>query len=147
MKLPRGASKLALARAEKALGVQLPAEARAWYLAHDGGGDDYVVDNRELLSLERIVDEFKVWKSLLDDGVFGANDHSEPGRGVQKKWWIPAWIPVTYDGSGNHDVLDMAPGTGGTIGQIVSFWHDDASRTVVARGFLAWLERVSWGEE
>jgi cell wall assembly regulator SMI1 len=139
-----GASEAALAAAEKALGRTLPEEVRAFYRHHDGT-DDYVVEGRELLSLERIADEWDIWRDLLEKGTFAANDHGAPGRGVQKRWWIWEWVPVTYDGSGNHHVLDLAPAKGGTYGQILSFWHDDEERKLVGKSFLAWLAKAKWG--
>ena len=54
---------------------------------------------------------------------------------------------MTHDGSGNHHVLDLAPGKSGKHGQILSFWHDEASRKVVGpKGFLEWLADATWGE-
>jgi cell wall assembly regulator SMI1 len=46
---------------------------------------------------------------------------------------------VTYDGCGNHHVIDLAPAPGGIRGQLLSLWHDDDPRQVVAESFLAWL--------
>ncbi|HEU4408845.1 MAG TPA: SMI1/KNR4 family protein [Polyangiaceae bacterium] len=146
MKLARGASGKSIASAERALGLTLPEEVVAFYRRHDGSGDPAAVEGRELLSLSRMVSEWKIWKDLLDAGTFGDNDHGRPGKGVQKKWWVPEWVPVTYDGAGNHHMVALAPAKGGTRGQILSFWHDDASRTVVAGGLLAWLEGATWGE-
>lgn len=147
VKLPKGASPKAIAAAEKALGVSFPEEVRAFYLRHDGGGDESICDERQLLSLEGMVSEWKVWKQLLDGGDFGANDHGSPDPGVQKKWWIPQWLPVTYDGSGNHHVVDLAPAKRGKVGQILSFWHDDDPRTIVAPDLLTWLaEQAVWGD-
>ena len=40
----------------------------------------------ELLSLSRMVGEWKIWKDLLDQGTFEANDHGRPDPGVQQKW-------------------------------------------------------------
>ncbi len=145
--LPAGASEQAIAAAESTLGITFPAEARAFYLAHDGNADDYTCAGRELLSLDGIVGQWKIWKDLFDTGTFGENDHGAPDPGVQQKWWIPEWIPVTYDGSGNHDILDMAPAAGGKVGQILAFWHDDSPRTLKAPDFLSWLEKVKWGED
>jgi cell wall assembly regulator SMI1 len=139
-----GAGEAALDAAEKALGRTLPEEVRAFYRHHDGT-DDYVVEGRELLSLERMADEWDIWRDLLERGDFGANDHGTPGPGVQKRWWIWEWVPVTYDGSGNHHVLDLAPAKGGAYGQILSFWHDDDPRAVVGKSFLAWLQKATWG--
>jgi cell wall assembly regulator SMI1/predicted DNA-binding WGR domain protein len=144
VELAAGASAEAISAAEKALGRTLPEEVVAFYRRHDGAGDD-AIEGRELLSLKRMVKEWTIWQKLLEKGDFGGNDHGEPGPGVQKRWWIWEWVPVTYDGAGNHHVLDLAPGKGGTYGQILSFWHDEASRKVEGKGFLAWLEKVKWG--
>ncbi len=146
VELAKGANAKAIKAAEKALGLALPEEVVAFYRRHDGAETDAAVEGRELLSLSRIVDEWKIWKDLLDQGTFEANDHSRPDPGVQKRWWIPEWVPVTYDGAGNHHVLDLAPAPGGTHGQILSFWHDDDERTLVAKSFLGWLEGAAWGD-
>jgi cell wall assembly regulator SMI1/predicted DNA-binding WGR domain protein len=145
--LAPGASEKTLLAAEKALGQKLPDEVRAFYRAHDGATDDPAVRGRQLLSLKGVLGQWKIWKDLYDEGTFGENDHSEPGKGVQQKWWIPEWIPVTYDYSGNHEILDLAPGKGGTHGQILDFWHDDPTRKVVKKSFLAWLAAAEWGED
>jgi cell wall assembly regulator SMI1/predicted DNA-binding WGR domain protein len=145
--LAKGASAKEIKAAEKALGLTLPEEVVAFYRRHDGSEDEPAVEGRELLSLSRIVDEWKIWKDLLDQGTFEANDHGRPDPGVQKRWWIPEWVPVTYDGAGNHHVLDLAPAAGGTHGQILSFWHDDDERTVVAKSFLSWLEGAAWADD
>jgi cell wall assembly regulator SMI1 len=144
--LAEGASAKAIAATEKVLGAKLPGDVVAFYRRHDGSDDQPAVDGRELLSLARIVSEWKIWKDLFDQGTFEENDHGMPGPGVQKKWWIPEWVPVTYDGAGNHHVIDLAPAPGGTYGQVLSFWHDDDSRTVVAESFLEWLDGATWGD-
>lgn len=145
--LPPGASMEAIEAAEKRLGVTFPDEVRAFYLTHDGGSSDetYNCNARELLSLEGIVSQWEIWKDLLDKGTFGDNENDDVDTGlVQEKWWIAEWIPVTYDGAGNHEVLDLAPGESGKRGQILAFWHDDSPRTVKGPDFLTWLSKVSW---
>lgn len=143
--LGEGASDTAIAAAEEALGFALPEVVRAFYRRHDGA-DAPAVAGRELLSLTRMVGEWTIWKQLLDNGTFEDNDHGEPGPGVQKRWWIPEWVPVTYDGAGNHHVIDCAPGEGGTVGQIVDFWHDEPSRCVVGKDLVTWLAEAEWGD-
>lgn len=98
--LGKGASDEAIATAQKVLGFALPEAVQAFYRRHDGA-EQPAVAGRELLSLERMLGEWTIWKQLLDGGTFGDNDHGEPGPGVQKKWWIPQWVPVTYDGLGD----------------------------------------------
>jgi cell wall assembly regulator SMI1 len=76
---------------------------------------------------------------LVDDGTF-ADLQSEPEGPIRTEWWHPKWIPLTADGGGNHRCLDLAPRRGGRMGQIISWWHDDAGRIVMARSFTRWLD-------
>lgn len=128
------------AAAEKHLGVSFPESFKAIYRVHDGEKDEQgVLGGREFLSLERIVDEWDVWKGLLDGGDFEGAP-GEPSGPCKSDWWNPKWIPITYDGAGNHHCLDLDPADGGTVGQIIDFWHDDASRTVVAASLEEFLD-------
>lgn len=143
-----GASDNDIADTETFLGVTFPDDVRASYKIHDGQLPDQpgLLDAREFLSLERIRDEWKVWKELLDGGDFdGIN--SEPHEGIKNDWWNPAWIPLTYDGAGNHDCLDLDPAPGGKVGQIIEMWHDDAERVLVSPGFKPWLQEFAVGLE
>ena len=53
---------------------------------------------------------------------------------------------MTYDGAGNHHILDLAPAARGVRGQILSFWHDDGDRRVVGKDLLRWLATAEWGD-
>jgi cell wall assembly regulator SMI1 len=142
--LQPGASEAQILAAETALGVQFPEDVRRSYGLHNGQ-QDYtygLCEGREFLSLERIQQEWQVWKSLLDGGDFeGSSGDSEAG--IRSDWWNPQWIPLTYDGAGNHDCLDLDPADGGSRGQIIAFWHDASDRTLVAPSFRTWWERYA----
>ena len=135
------ASVEALDATERFLGVELPDDVRSSYLRHDGQPQDspWMLEGWEWLSLERLRDEWKVWKDLLDGGDFEGIESDADGVTVVKDWWNPRWIPLTYSGSGDHHCLDLAPGPGGKLGQIIEMWHDEGSRPVVADSFRAWL--------
>ena len=143
-----GATTQEIAETEALLGVSFPDDVRASYLIHNGQALDSggLIDGWELLSLENIHDQWSVWKDLLDGGDF-AESRSEPRGPIVADWWHPKWIPLTYDGSGNHHSLDLAPAPGGTVGQIIIMWHDDAERPLVAPSFRAWLEQFADGLE
>ncbi|HSI62294.1 MAG TPA: SMI1/KNR4 family protein [Candidatus Saccharimonadia bacterium] len=143
-----GASEAQIEELEKLVGVKFPADIRDSYRLHDGQAREgpWLLDGRELLSLERIAEEWKVWKDLLDGGDFDGIS-SDPDEFVRSDWWHPAWIPLSYDGAGNHDCLDMAPTEKGAVGQIIDFWHDDAARSVKATSFTTWLEGLVTGVE
>lgn len=149
--LNAGATDAQIAEAEATLAIQFPEDMKAAYRIHNGqANNDYgLMDGREFLSLARIVDEWQVWKELLDDGTFqtdeGEDQGCAPALGIRNVWWSAQWIPLTYDGSGNHDCLDMSPAEGGTVGQIITMWHDDPIREIVAPSFQAWLQQYALG--
>jgi cell wall assembly regulator SMI1 len=141
--LQKGVTKTALKAAEAALGVTLPDDVRAWFLRHDGAKGE-AIRGEELLGLRHVVSQWKIWQGLLDKGTF-ADNRSKPARGVRPDWWNARWIPLTYDGAGNHDCLDLDPAKGGNVGQVIRMWHDDDPRPRVAPTFLDWLWRAPWG--
>jgi cell wall assembly regulator SMI1 len=138
--LEPGATLAELDAAEKLLGTILPRAARDSYLTHSGQKQDTpgLIDGWELLSLSRVVSQWRVWSSLLHGGAF-ADSVAAPEAGICSVWWSERWIPVTYDGHGNHECIDMGPSTEGSVGQIIRVWHDDPRRSVVANGYEAWL--------
>jgi cell wall assembly regulator SMI1 len=151
--LQPGASDAKIKELEDWLSIQLPEDVKASYRIHDGQSTyNYgLIDGREFLSIERIRDEWQVWKELLDSGTFqdddGQDQGSDPAPGICNVWWSAHWIPLTYDGGGNHDCLDLNPAEGGTVGQIITMWHDDPQRQIVAPSFQVWLEQYAEGLE
>ncbi|MDQ2686951.1 MAG: SMI1/KNR4 family protein, partial [Armatimonadota bacterium] len=99
--LRAGASDTEIADAERRLGITLPDDVRSSYRIHDGQERDGYgpLPVEEFLSLERILDEWQVWKDLLDGGDFEGIE-SEPSGPIRSDWWNPRWIPLTYDGCG-----------------------------------------------
>ena len=95
-----------------------------------------------MLSFNRIIDEWRVWKDLLDSKAFEDTSGpytSLPENGIKNNWWNPLWIPITYDGSGNHYCLDLDPEKDGSYGQIIRMWHDDPQRSIEASSFKEWI--------
>jgi cell wall assembly regulator SMI1 len=88
------------------------------------------------------MDEWRVWKELLDGGDFD-DSSSKPDGPIQTDWWNPKWIPLSYNGSGDHHCLDLDPAPGGQVGQIITVWHDWEHREVIASNFQAWLEQFA----
>ena len=124
---------------EKILGANLPEDFVAFLKIHNGQDQDSdgLINTEELLSTDRITDEWKVWKTLLEKGDL--NLKSEPDKGIKSDWWNAKWIPITYDGSGNHYCIDLDPANGGQYGQIIRMWHDSSERELIAPSFKAWL--------
>jgi cell wall assembly regulator SMI1 len=139
-----GATDERIAEAERRLGVVFPEPVRESYRIHDRQSPEgpMLIDAWEFLSLERIVDEWNVWKQLLDGGEF-ARSRSKPEAGIRPDWWDARWIPLTYSGSGDHHCLDLDPAPGGAVGQVILMWHDSPERPLVAPSFEAWLGRFA----
>src|SRR6476660_10167222 len=107
-----------IAELESALGVSLPCDYVACLKVHNGQGNSAggLFDNSEFLSTSAILDQWKVWKELLDSGEF--NDYkSEPQEGIKDDWWNARWIPFTHNGGGDHYCIDLDPSARGSMGQ------------------------------
>jgi cell wall assembly regulator SMI1 len=148
--LQPGASDDEISKLEDFLSVQFPEDIRSSYRIHNGQSSydhGFIIDGWELLSLERIRDEWTVWKQLLDDGTFqdeyGQDQGSEAAPGICNVWWSPKWIPLTYNGSGDHHCLDLSPAESGTVGQIITMWHDDPIREIVSISFRDWFKQYA----
>lgn len=125
---------------EQKLGMKLPADFVECLKVHDGqrGAADGLFSSSELLSSQRILAEWLIWKDLLDGGDLDSNE-VQPGAGIKPVWWSPKWIPFTYNGAGDHLCLDLDPASGGRIGQVITVWHDDGARKKKADSFAKWF--------
>ncbi len=148
-----GATEEEIKRTEEFLGVSFPEDVKDSYRIHngqkpyvdkpDGQQRDYcLMDTWQLLSLERIRDEWSVWKELLDSGEFD-DYYMTLNTGVVSGWWNSQWIPITSDKSGGHHCLDLSCIPEGSEGQIIMMWHDMDTRETVAPSFKAWLENFA----
>lgn len=130
-----GATDTEIAATERFLGVAFPDDVRESFRIHDGQADGpWLLWGDDLLSLQRVRDEWTVWKSLLDAGKF-RDFRGDTGGHVVPDWWHPRWIPLTSDGGGNSYCLDLHPGPNGVSGQVIRMWHDDSPRPLVAPNF------------
>lgn len=139
------ASEEAIAETERELEIQFPMDFRNSLLIHDGQTFDspWMLYGWELLSLERIKSERAVWKGLLDSGDFDGIDSDADGEHIRTDWWHADWVPITYSGSGDHHVLDLAPAAGGQFGQVFRMWHDDGERLLMGSSFADFLARYA----
>lgn len=127
---------------ENSIGCKLPEDFKSSLKIHNGQKNfaDTLFDGDLLLSTKMIADEWQIWKDLLDDGDFeGFN--SEPQEGIKDHWWNALWIPITYNGAGDHICIDLDPAIGGKKGQIITMWHDHGERKILAPGFTEWFAR------
>jgi cell wall assembly regulator SMI1 len=135
------ATETEISKLENQLGVLLPLDFKKCLKVHNGqkGDANGLFRDLEFMSTHRILNEWLVWKDLLDSGDFN-NKKSTPASGIKSDWWNPKWIPFTYNGGGDHLCLDLDPTHEGHTGQIITLWHDDDARKNKAQNFKMWFE-------
>lgn len=128
---------------EKAVGINLPQDFVAALRTGNGQSEKFhgIFDGNHFLSIAEIVNNWNIWKMLLEGGDFD-NAKSKPENGIKYGWWNPRWIPFTSNGSGDHFCIDMDPSSEGTVGQIIFVWHDMADRQCVSDSFSTWLSAL-----
>jgi cell wall assembly regulator SMI1 len=138
----RGAAPRAIEEAEAELGLALPADYRAWLLLCDGQSTSAPgVDG--LWRLHSVADVLDRWRMLraLDSELSHSPVPTEPG--IRAGVWNAAWVPIAEDLGGNYLAIDLDPGRGGTMGQVIDCQHDPPSYGHHAPGFRAFLARLA----
>jgi cell wall assembly regulator SMI1 len=122
------------------LGVELPEDFIQVLKIHNGqkGEAAWLFDSQEFLSTKRIIEEFNIWKNLLETELQGKV--STPDDGVKNDWYNINWIPFTSDGCGDHYCLDLSPNSTGISGQVITLWYESSEREIVSLSFSQWFE-------
>jgi cell wall assembly regulator SMI1 len=140
----------AIAAAEDRIGFALPEDVRASYAVHDGSGEACILPQSyghgcmngvALLSLDEVVRDTQMWRGFR----FDESNHSRarPDGPIRRNWWNRRWVPVTWDGGGDHLCLDFDAAPGGVCGQVICFSHETGPVSVVADSWKSYLERVA----
>jgi cell wall assembly regulator SMI1 len=144
-----GATDAEIREAESEMDITFPDDVRAAYRIHDGQGHgepEWEIPSFlygwEWMCLDRVVGDWGILKSLLDRGTF-ADARSAPRGPIRNDWWHPKWIPLTHDGGCSHHCLDLDPGRGGRVGQVILWWKDQGAARVPAPSFGEWLARFA----
>jgi cell wall assembly regulator SMI1 len=132
----------AIREAEAKLGVSFPKELTASLLVHDGQDTGTLFDGWSLLGVADILEHHGLITHLLDAGEF-ADCRTRTDKRVREGWYRRGWLPVLSDGFGNLLCVDTEPSERGKVGQLVTFWHDDERRPVVAASLDAWLKKAA----
>jgi cell wall assembly regulator SMI1 len=134
------ASEASLNLLQDRLKCTLPADVLTCLRCHDGQQADTqpLFGPWAFLSCESIFDAWSFWKKQSERSDFNQED-TEPDAGVRAGWWNPQWIPFATNGSGDYLCLDLAPTGNGSVGQIITLWHDDGARKIEAQSFARWL--------
>jgi cell wall assembly regulator SMI1 len=133
-----GASEEEIAHAEAVLGVTFPDDFRASYRIHNGGCP-FPPWKEGLMPLNGIVGIWQMFSEHRDQGYI-EDFPDEPQGPVQPSHWLPKWIPFAWGGyGGEYACLDLDPGPGGRVGQIVLRTHESEPAKLLAPSFEVWL--------
>lgn len=139
-----GATSKELQAAENLMSITFPDDVKKSYCIHNGQRSlaAPLMGEWQLLSLKDMMIQWKIMKKLVDTGKF--NDASgKPIGSVRAEWYNLKWIPLTYNGAGDFQCLDLAPPPGGDVGQIITFWHMDGKREKLAPSFRFCLQEFA----
>jgi len=140
-----GATEEEIKEAEAYLRLDFPQTLKDSLKIHNGqkGAEGkWLVDGWQLLSLEKMMDNWDFWDDLIGSGNF-SEIKSNPGEGIRDDWWNPGWIPVAGSGANDYYCLDCAPSEKGKYGQMLVLWHDMPDRELLAPNYRSWLEKFA----
>jgi cell wall assembly regulator SMI1 len=146
-----------LANIEMQFGFSLPQVIRESYLVVDGqepessaGCSEGLFFGLHLLPLDEVLEEWRFWREVDDDPNTGAHPRlrgymqSVPPGWIRKEYSQRGWIPLISDKTGNYVGVDLNPGEGGSLGQVIVFGRDFDTKVVLWRGdgpagWASWL--------
>ncbi len=143
LKLRDGAKEKEIAAAEKAMKVKLPADLRESLLLHDGQdaepGFDWMPGCSPLQPLEAIVERWKEERDMEDE-VEDEDSEDDPKlkAGLYHARRVPIAGSEHWDGDNTY--VDLAPGTKGKSGQIITF-TSECDITVLGMSLRSTLDR------
>ncbi len=136
-----------IAKAEKAIGQPLPAELRELYLLHNGGEESDLFPSSEpgdmgysLIPLRALA---STYRSAMKDA--DGKRSCDVAKGVQAVEWCEGWIPFASNGGGDFQCVDLSPGTGGSVGQVIEVLHETGERRRLASSLTERLASMVQG--
>jgi len=140
--LNEGAHEDDLCNLERDMQLCFPEEFKETYRLHNGSKRcrGLFLDGSSLLSLKGV---HEAWTGLCD--IHGEEEEDEETlAGPDKDMsWNKKWIPITDNGGGDHNCIDLDPGRGGKEGQVIDYSHEEGALRVVAGSLSEWLTELA----
>jgi cell wall assembly regulator SMI1 len=143
--LPSGASKAEINRAERGLGCQLPEDVRESYRIHNGSNGIWLFQQGFLMPLGDAASHSSdytvvgLWTGMLQCAEMMNDARGTPRGPIKSAWWNRNWIPLTENKGGDYICVDLVPESGGLVGQIIDWSHEQAATAVLANSWSEWL--------
>jgi cell wall assembly regulator SMI1 len=130
-------------RYEDAVGAVLPDELRQLWRTHNGeAGPEPIggaVGGLVFLGADESLREWREWSSLRGDTSprdmedLRSLSESAPPEAVQLEYTTAGWLPILKESmESNYLGVDLAPGPGGLVGQVINFGRDEDRKTVIS---------------
>jgi cell wall assembly regulator SMI1 len=141
--LAPGASEATIERFEKEIGAELPLDFKESVRVHDGGGWWVPWRHGDLLSLEGILKQWKMYCDWQANGDYAGKDWIPQAiKGpIKPLFWNRRRIYIT-DNSGDHLTLDLDPPADGKYGQVLDHSHEVGPTEVVGSGWAGFLRQL-----
>ncbi|EPC8421264.1 SMI1/KNR4 family protein [Bacillus wiedmannii] len=119
---------------ESEMGIAFPDELRNLYLAHNGEDKSGpgLFFGLPFLSLDEVLDEWRIWKRIEEDDFFNFDAFSIPTEYIKERYVNHNWIPISKDYGGNNLGIDVDPDEKGKVGQVINFGRDEEVKYVIA---------------
>ncbi|MEX0718596.1 MAG: SMI1/KNR4 family protein [Planctomycetaceae bacterium] len=144
--LSEGASIADIKRAEAVMGCRLPDDVRESYRIHNGSNRTWLFQQGFLMPLGDEAEPCTVvgiWTGMLDCAEMMKNERGTPNGPIKADWWNQKWIPLTENDGGDFICVDLAPESGGRIGQVIDWSHELAATVVLEKSWCDWLESLA----
>jgi cell wall assembly regulator SMI1 len=144
IKLNDAASNESIHSLELLICKKIPQDFMDVYLISNGStkGSVRLFNGLSLLSIAEITQLWQGMKEIKASGAFKKNGKeivADADTAIKSDWWNEGWVPITDNMSGDYTILDLAPNTEGTYGQVFQYWHDSSHRTLEATSFKNWI--------
>jgi cell wall assembly regulator SMI1 len=148
-KLPQAASNADIERAETAMGCRMPEDVHESYRIHNGSNRIWLFQQGFLMPLGGASAEGEdytvvgLWTGMLQCMETMKNERGTPKGPIKTDWWNQGWIPLTENEGGDYICIDLVPETGGHVGQVIDWWHEQAATAVLANSWADWLANLA----
>jgi uncharacterized protein (TIGR02996 family) len=138
-----GASAAEIEAVEQAIGQTLQSDVRESFAIHNGASERFVLGD-SLLSTQSVITQWQKWRGLEDHNEeFRDSMESFPPNAVALDYANSGWLPLAQSGGSDYLGVDLAPGTAGTVGQVINFGRDEHHKCVLASNWAEFLADFS----
>lgn len=142
-----GATSDQIQSVEDLTGFSLPDDYRALLSINNGQIPDsgFGLPGWEFYPAQRVCAEWEIWVDLRTSQFVPEGYTCSPQNSAIRsdEWWRKGWLPFCGDGGGNHLCLDMDPTPSGRAGQVITFWHDNGERILVAPTLIDFIREIT----